>query len=295
MPWIMVIIMDYGWLWCYMVLMLIVSVDFGLMAHYIPPVCRTSPHRGNHREVWPPIRCRGATAYSRWMTLLDGLLDGLKVSCAWEKTQLFTRWKGPPFSESLGPGGPPSVTLPAASVVGAKGIERLKRHMEICLSSEGGKVTWHWWKIGQPPPLLVLDSIFDLYLYIYLSLYIYMSIYSFFWEWMVHKKQQQFLSTEPSELFPQKKHQPTDAGAWKRYLRSSWVPSLSCLGRMKGRRNFARWVVPVSMTFGLRTQQEAQRISASLAWMDYMSWGAQTLSANEYSTWWFAYEGDNQL
>jgi len=64
---------------------------------------------------------------------------------------------------------------------------------------------------------------------------------------------------------------------------------------MKGRRNFARWVVPVSMTFGLRTQQEAQRISASLAWMDYMSWGAQTLSANEYSTWWFAYEGDNQL
>ena len=97
----------------------------------LPPISRmphhrTSPHRGNHREVWPPIRCRGATvrflrnespffahewhidrgtksAYSRWITLLDGLLDGLKVSCAWAKTQLFTRWKGHPFSESLGP------------------------------------------------------------------------------------------------------------------------------------------------------------------------------------------------
>ena len=41
-------------------------------------------------------------------------------------------------------------------------------------------------------------------IYIYISLSIYMSIYSFFWEWMAHKKQQQFLSTEPSELFPQK-------------------------------------------------------------------------------------------
>ena len=113
--------------------------------------------------------------------------------------------KGPPFSESLGPGGPPSVTLPAASVVGAKGIERLKRHMEICLSSEGGKVTWHWWKIGQPPPLLVLDSIFDLYLYIYISLYIYICLYIHFFgnEWST-KNNNNFCPLNPQSYFPKK-------------------------------------------------------------------------------------------
>ena len=61
---------DYHGLWMIMVLMLIVSVDFGQKCRItdLPPVClahRTSPYRGNHREVWPPIRCRGATVRFR--------------------------------------------------------------------------------------------------------------------------------------------------------------------------------------------------------------------------------------
>ena len=45
---------------------------------------------------------------------------------------------------------------------GTEGIERLKRHMEICLNSEGGKVAWHCngyrsckngcWKYNASPP-----------------------------------------------------------------------------------------------------------------------------------------------